>query len=265
MLARSAIRKRIWRESVNKSRDFKTIVKISRSFGFGKPRLKHRLNMLLCLSVWVGGRNAPNESEMWKDLCILSPSLSLAPAQFDAALFIGSHHLWCYWMCQFDIHTRVSNVLTSNSFSSPTSYWQPILQAKQHAIYWVHKFKPTYLMFQLVHRFCLHIKYSFTSENHRLLLAWKSDTLSTIIQLLCADCGLHVFLMKTCTINGNTRKCRNHCYSLRFVLVTNFVGPWVLPSKTLSMDCVACILSLSLEVFNSAAEAFAGYICGKPI
>lgn len=99
-------------------------------------------------------------------------------------------------------------------------------KAKQHAIYWVHKFKPTYLMVRLVHRFCLHIKYSFTSENHRLLLAWKSDTLSTIIQLLCADCGLHVFLMKTCTINGNTRKCRNHCYSLRFVLVTNFVGLW---------------------------------------
>lgn len=141
----------------------------------------------MCFSgfVRVGGwtqesKNAPNESEMM------------------AALFIGSHHLWCYWMCQFDIHTHVSSVLIPHShlkfflFTNKLLDWQPILQAQQHAIYWVHKFKPNYLMFSTRSSILFAYQIHFHLENHRLLLAWKFDTSKFVDNCqtaMCVDCG----------------------------------------------------------------------------
>lgn len=268
-LLRSAIRKRIWRESVNKSQDFKTIVKISRSFGFVEPRLEYRLNVLFCrccVSGWINARIEKCTKREWNDerfSYFLSLSLPLdlmqhfllVPISYGVIECVNSTSILMFPMLY------LHHMLTSTSFDLPTSYWQLILQAEQHAIYRVHKFKPNYLTFRLVRSILFAYQIHFHLENHRLFLTWKFDTLSTITQLLCVDLWAKVCDRTTFSHGNlhNNRKCRNHCYSLRFVLVKK--NCWSMsfchPSKTLSACCIACILSVSLKVFVSTAGAIA--------
>lgn len=76
----------------------------------------------MCVCRWTSTSIEKCTKREWNDERLLFVSLS--SSRFDAAVFIGSHRLWCCWMCQFDIYTYVPihiyYILTSISLSQAT-------------------------------------------------------------------------------------------------------------------------------------------------